>query len=104
MDRKKFLSVLDYASFVSLILATILVVVFEFTGTLNVLKASIYVYDACALMLIVFAVSKIVFVYKKEEVKDEIFVLTKSQKVWLFVRMILSCLLFGLITTILACI
>lgn len=99
-NKRKFLNILDISSFVSLVIATILVVVFEFTGNTTVLKISVYMYEVCVLMLLVFVASKIYFVYKKEETKDEIFVLTKKQKVWLFVRFALTLLLFCLITVI----
>ena len=99
-NKKKILRIFDITSFVSLIAATILVLIFEFGGSVTILQVSMYLYGVCALALLAFSASKIAFVYKKEETKDEMFILTKSQKAWLFVRTALSVLLFCLITVI----
>lgn len=101
MKKENILKILDIASFVTLIVATILVVVFELTGNMFVMKFGIYMYEVCLLLLLVFTALRIFFVYKKEENKDETFVLSKSQKVWLFVRLALIIVAFCITSIIL---
>lgn len=101
MNRKNILSILDIASFVCLIVATVLVFVFEGTGTESVLKAALYMFEVCLLVLLAFSVMRIIFVFKKEDNKDSEFVLSKKEKIWLFVRLGLSLIAFCVTSVIL---
>ncbi len=78
MSKKEILKILDLASFIAAIIATVLVFFFQFTGTYMVMKMSIVMYDVCFLSLsavlglnVHTAFSKKSIENKNEEIKEE---------------------------------
>lgn len=97
-NKTKFLDFLDFEGFVSLIIATVLVIVFEFVGKVAILTVSVCFYELCAICYLIFCICKICFAYKKEENKDENLVLSKKQIGWLFGKLALSIILLCWVT------
>lgn len=72
MNKKEVIKTLDISSFVSAVIATLLVLIFEFTGEYMVMKVSIVMYAACFLILITMLSIKVYNTFrKKEEVAGE---------------------------------
>lgn len=101
MNKKEVLKVIDIASFVAAAIATILVLIFEFTGVVTVLKVGIYMYEVCLLALIVFCGVRMFYAYRKKEEVEDILNLSKKQKIFLIVKFILALIAFSLTTVIL---
>ena len=70
MNKKDILKTLDIASFVSAIIATVLVLIFQFTGQVSVMKYSIVMYTVCFLMLTIVFSFKVYLAFSKK-VQDE---------------------------------
>ena len=69
MNKKEIIKTLDIASFISAVIATVLVIVFEFTGKYLSMKYAIVMYTVCFLTLtILFALNvRTVFSKPKQE-------------------------------------
>ena len=52
MNKKDILKTLDISSFVSAIIATVLVLIFQFTGNVLVMKYSVIMYVVCFLHIV----------------------------------------------------
>lgn len=70
MTKKDIIKTLDIASFIAVIVATILVFVFQFTGEYLVMKYSIIMYDVTFLTLVVVLSFKVYEVFSKKEIVD----------------------------------
>ncbi len=101
MNKKEVLKLLDYASYIALLIATVLIIIFEVTANMGVYKIGLIVYEVCFLILIVFTIMRISSVFKKEAKEDEDFNLTRGQKTFLIVKLVLVLLGFCLTSTML---
>lgn len=66
MNKKDILKTLDIASFVSAIVATILVLIFQFTGNVLIMKYSIVMYVVCFFMLTIVLSIKVYMTFSKK--------------------------------------
>lgn len=66
MTKKDILKTLDIASFVSAVIATVLVLIFQFTGIVSVMKYSIVMYVVCFLMLTIVLSFKVYMAFSKK--------------------------------------
>lgn len=66
MTKKDILKTLDIASFISAVVAIILVLVFEITGNALVMKYSLVMYAVCFLSLVVVLSFKVYFAFSKK--------------------------------------
>lgn len=97
MTKKDILKALDNASYISIISASMLVLIFEFTAVLFLLKLSIILFGASFLMLGVLCGLKLYLMKNEIKENDELLVdKTKESKPWIIVRLILSAILFVL--------
>lgn len=95
MNKKEILKTLDLASIVSIAVATLLVIIFQFTGNSTIVKVALVLYSASFLIATVFFALKTYFVYAKSKCNDEImFELDKKQKAFLITKLCLSFLVF----------
>ncbi len=100
--RREILKYLDYASYIALLIATVLIVVFEVSANMLFYKLGLYMYEVCFLLLIVFTFLRIYSVYKKNAAEeDATFSLSARQKVFLFIKLALILLGFCLTTVML---
>ena len=101
MKRKEILKVLDYVSYIALLVATVLIIVFEVTANLLFYRLGLYMYEVCFLVLIVFTVLRIFTVFKKGANQDEEIALSKGQKAFLIVKLVLTLIGFCLTSAML---
>lgn len=95
MTKKDILKTLDTASYVSLLAGSVLVLIFEFTAVLVLLKLSIILFGASFLMLCVLMSLKLYYIKHETKEQDVLLVdLTKESKPWIIVRLVLSAILF----------
>lgn len=97
MNKKEIIKIFDLASFISVIIATVLVVVFEIDGKVLELNFALIMYDATALMLVVMFALKTAFSSKPKDTDDEMFKLSRKQMGYLITKLVLSILIFLLI-------
>ena len=96
MSKKNMLKTLDLSSYFSLILASILVLIYEFVGEILVMRFSVILYGAAFLMLVVLCVLKLIFMKNETKENDEILVdKTTESKPWLYVRLVFSAICFA---------
>lgn len=102
MNKKNMLKTLDTASYVSLVIGAILVLVFEFTAKLWILHFSMILFATAFLILCVLCSVKMYFMKNGTKENDEILVdPSKENKTWLIVRLVFSALFFVLMITFL---
>ena len=102
MSKKDILKTLDNSSYVSLIAGAVLVLLFEFTASLVLLRLSIILFGAAFLILCVLSSMKLVFIKKEIKENEELVVdVTKEKKTWIIVRLVFSAILFALMITLL---
>ena len=65
MNKKEFLRTLDLASFVAIVLATIMVLVFQFVGDYVVIKVAVIMYAASFAIMTLFYALKLGYNIKK---------------------------------------
>lgn len=95
MSKKEILKTLDLAGLVSIAVATLLVVIFQFTGNTNVVKVALVLYAAAFLIATTFFALKTYFVYKKAECDGAVmFELDKKQKAFLITKLCLCFVIF----------
>ena len=95
MKKKDILKTLDIASLVSIFIATVLVIVYQFSANYQVIRFSIVMYAAAFLILTVFYAIKTYFVFAKtKEDGIEIFNLSKKEKGFLIAKLALSGIAF----------
>ena len=66
MNKKDILKTLDISSFVSAIIATVLVLIFQFTGSVAVMKYAIIMYTVCFLILTIVLSIKVYMTFSKK--------------------------------------
>ena len=98
MNKKDFLKTLDLSSFVAIIIATILVFVFQLNGEYMVIKFSIIMYAASFALMSVFYSLTLFFNLKKTTQNDELVVedMNKKQRAFLITKIALSAIAFVL--------
>lgn len=102
MSRKDILRTLDNSSYVSLIAGASMVLIFEFTAMLLLLRLAIILFGTAFLILGVLCSLKLWFMKKETKEDDELLVdKTKERKSWIIVRLVLSALFFVLMITFL---
>lgn len=95
MSKKDILKTLDTSSYVSLLAGAILILVFEFTANLIILKLAMILFGAAFLILCTLCSTKLYFMDKEIKEKDELLVdKTKESKPWTIVRTVLSGAMF----------
>ncbi len=96
MNKKEVLRTLDLASFVAIILATIMVFIFQFVGDYVVIKVAVIMYAASFAIMTLFYALKLYYNIKKTMQNDELVVedLNKKQKAFLITKLVLSALAF----------
>ena len=100
MSKKDILKTLDNSSYVSLIAGAVLVLLFEFTASLVLLRLSIILFGAAFLILCVLSSMKLVFIKKEIKENEELVVdATKEKKIWIIVRLVFSAIFFVLMVT-----
>ncbi len=77
MNKKDIVKTLDIASFVAAVVATILVLIFQFTGSVSVMKYSIIMYVVCFMMLTIVLSFKVYFAFSNKHQAEE---QTKTQE------------------------
>lgn len=95
MNKKEMLKTFDLAGFVSLVIATILVLIFQFTGNIQVVKMSLVMYAVAFFILTVFFALKTYFGFAKTKQNNELIVnLEDKQKGWMIAKLVLSVIVF----------
>lgn len=104
MSKKELLKILDISSMVSIAIATILVLVFEFSGSAGVMRYSLVLYSASFLLLTTFFGAELVFMLKKVQLEENEppVPLTKKQIVFQCVKLglVFAVFVFALIILI----
>ena len=102
MSKKDMLKTLDNSSYVSLIAGAVLVLFFEFTASLIVLRLAIILFGAAFLILSVLSTMKLIYLKNGTTENDELLVdKNKEKKVWIIVRRGFGALFFVLMLTFL---
>ena len=98
MNKKDFLRTLDLASFVAIVIATILVFIFQLNGEYMVIKFSIIMYTASFALMALFYTLTLVYNLKKATQNDELVVdvMNKKQRALLIAKMVFSIIAFVL--------
>ena len=97
MNKKNLLKALDSSSYVSVLVAAVLILIFEFTASLILLKLAIILFGASFLMLIVLCSMKLYYMETEIKEGEELLVdKTKESKAWLIVRLCFAVVLFVL--------
>lgn len=94
MNKKEILKVFDLSSLVSLLIATVLVFIFQFTGNSLVVRYALVLYTSAFLLLTVFLTMKVIFCFKKIKLEEDEAELTKKEKIFLCVKLALAFALF----------
>lgn len=102
MSKKEIIKTIDIASFLAAIAATILVIVFQFTGSRLVMKYSIIMYAVCFLALIVLMSFKVHSAFSKKETEETDAENSKKQKIWAIVWLVLASVAFAFTCVLLA--
>jgi hypothetical protein len=96
MNKKEILKVLDIASLVSIVIATVLVLLFEFTGLSLLVRYSIVFYTASFLIAIVFFSLRLYYGRKKysENSEHAIFEFQSGQKAFTITKLVFVSIAF----------
>ena len=94
MKKKDIIKAIDIASFTTAIIATILVLIFQFTGENLVMKFSIVFYAVCFLALAVVLGFKTYDVFLNKSDTEEKEAVTTKNKVLSIVWLSLACIAF----------
>lgn len=95
MTKKDILKTLDTASFVSLLAGAVLILIFEFTASLVILKLAMILFGAAFLILCTLCSTKLFFMNKQIMENNELLVdKSKESKPWIITRIVLSAILF----------
>lgn len=94
MKKDELLKILDFASFMLIIIATLLVIVFEFVGSYAVMKCAIVIYFIGLLVLTIFLSFRVYFAFKKiaepKEGENTPDIANKKQKIINIVMLVVS--------------
>ena len=94
MNKKEILKVFDLSSLVSLLIATVLVFIFQFTGNTLVVRYALVLYTSAFLLLTVFLTMRVIFCFRKIKLDEDEKELTKKEKIFLCVKLALASALF----------
>ncbi len=99
MDKFKLLKIFDTACFVAGAFGVVCVLLFEFFGINFAMTLAIMSYVITFLAFAIFLGLKLFFAFKKEEQKDEIFLMSTKKKVLNIILLVLSValLIFSLV-------
>lgn len=101
MSKKDFLKILDISSFVALVIATILAVIFQFGGSATIIKVAVVMYSVSFLIMTAFYALQTYFAYAKTmENETQIVNLNKKQKGYLITKLVL-CSIVSIFTLVL---
>lgn len=90
MSKKEFLKILDISSFVALVIATILAVIFQFGGSVTIIKIATIMYAVSFLIMTAFYAIQTYFAFKQTMENDALIVnLNKKQKGYLITKLVL---------------
>ena len=97
MSKKDMLKTLDNSSYVSLIAGAVMVLFFEFSASLIVLRLAIILFGAAFLILSVLSTMKLIYI-KNETIENEELLVdkTKEKKAWIIVRLVFGAVFFAL--------
>lgn len=96
MTKQNLLKILDIGSYVSLIIASILVLLYEFVGEAVLMKVSVVVYGVAFLMLVVLCVMKLIFMKHDAKENDELLVdKTKEKTALIYVKLVFGAICFA---------
>ena len=95
MTKKDFLKTLDIASLISIVCATVFVLLYQFSGAYSLIKLAIIMYTASFLILVVFYAMQTYFVFAKTKQDDKLILeMNKKDKILLITKLVLSVLAF----------
>lgn len=96
MKKKELLKTLDNASYYSLLVASVLILVYQFVGQVYWMTISVVLYGAAFLILTCLCVLKLIYI-KNETKEDDVLLVDKAQesKPWLYVKLVFSAILFA---------
>ena len=94
MNKKDILNILDITSFISISIATVLVLIFEYAGYISVVTYAIIMYSVSFLILTIFYALKVYCAYKGITIENEKEEYTKKQKTILIIKTIFSLIIF----------
>ena len=96
MTKKDMLKAMDNAIYFSLIAASALVLLFEFTGVYFAVRVAVLLYGAAFLIFSALNITKIVFI-KKNVTENETVLVEKNNNnlTWIIVRLILAVVAFA---------
>ena len=96
MNKKDFLKTLDIASFVAIVIATILVFIFQFNGEYMVVKFAIIMYTASFALMATYYSITLFYNLKKTTQNNELVVedMNKKQRAFLITKSVLSAIAF----------
>lgn len=102
MKKSDILKTFDIASLVSIVLATLLVVIYQFVGEPKVIKFAMIMYCASFLIYVSFFSAKTYFVFKQTKEDGKVmFDISKKEKAFMLTKLVLSVLAFAFTLTIL---
>ena len=95
MKKKDLLRTFDLASLAAIIIATIMVICYEFIGATNLLTLILIFYAAAALSLLVFHVLRLIY-FVKDYKEDDVSLVDKNteKKSMLILKIVLSSIIF----------
>ena len=97
MSKKDMLKTLDNSSYVSLIAGAVMVLFFEFSASLIVLRLAIILFGAAFLILSVLSTMKLIYIKNETTENEELLVdKTKEKKAWIIVRLVFGAVFFAL--------
>lgn len=88
MSKKDVLKILDLLCYVIVIMGTILIVIFEFTGVFLALKSSVILFTFATVSLIALNICRFVFSILSKDRHDD-FYLEKKSKIFLIIKIVL---------------
>ena len=96
MNKKDFLKTLDIASFVAIVIATILVFIFQFNGEYLVVKFAIITYSSSFALMATYYGLTLAYNLKKTTQNNELVVedMNKKQRAFLITKTVLSAIAF----------
>ena len=96
MSKKNLLKILDYSSYVSLIIASFFVLFYEVLGEPVLMKLSVVMYGAAFLMLVALCVIKLIFIKNEVKENDEIIIDKTQERIpWIYVKLVLATICFA---------
>ena len=102
MNKKEVLKAIDIASYLSLIVASVGVLIFEFSGLEFALRAAIVLYATAFLIYVVLNILKLVYFVRKTEFEGATLIDMEKTKLWhIITKLVVGCLIFALSVVVL---